>query len=32
LSQGLRPIKPTTYMTLGEYQEPEGAWIPSVLY
>jgi hypothetical protein len=32
LSQGLRPIKPMTYMTLGEYQEPEGAWIPSVLY
>ena len=32
LSQGLRPIKPMTYMTLGEYQDPDGAWIPSVLY
>jgi GNAT superfamily N-acetyltransferase len=32
LSQGMRPIKPMTYMTLGEYQEPDGAWIPSVLY
>lgn len=32
LSQGMRPIKPMTYMTLGEYQEPQGAWIPSVLY
>jgi hypothetical protein len=32
LSQGLRPIKPMTYMTLGEYREPDGGWIPSVLY
>jgi ribosomal protein S18 acetylase RimI-like enzyme len=32
LSQGMRPIKPMTYMTVGEYREPDGAWIPSVLY
>jgi len=32
LSQGLRPIKPMTYMTVGEYREPDGSWIPSVLY
>jgi hypothetical protein len=32
LSQGLRPIKPLTYMTLGEYREPDGGWIPSMLY
>jgi len=32
LSQGLRPIKPLTYMTLGEYREPDGGWIPSILY
>jgi ribosomal protein S18 acetylase RimI-like enzyme len=32
LSQGLRPIKPMTYMTFGEYREPDGGWIPSVLY
>jgi len=32
LSQGMRPVKPMTYMTIGEYREPNGAWIPSVLY
>ena len=32
LSQGMRPVKPVTYMTIGEYREPNGAWIPSVLY
>ena len=32
LSEGLRPVKPMTYMTLGEYREPDGGWIPSVLY
>jgi predicted N-acetyltransferase YhbS len=32
LSEGLRPIKPLTYMTLGEYREPDGGWIPSILY
>jgi predicted N-acetyltransferase YhbS len=32
LDAGLRVVKPMTYMTLGEYREPAGAWIPSVLY
>jgi hypothetical protein len=31
LSQGMRPVKPMTYMTIGEYREPNSAWIPSVL-
>jgi GNAT superfamily N-acetyltransferase len=32
LDQGMRPVKPMTYMSIGEYQEPDGSWIPSVLY
>jgi GNAT superfamily N-acetyltransferase len=32
LSAGLRPVKPMTYMAIGEYREPDGCWIPSVLY
>jgi GNAT superfamily N-acetyltransferase len=32
LSQGLRAVKPMTYMTIGEYRTPDGCWIPSVLY
>jgi GNAT superfamily N-acetyltransferase len=32
LSEGMRAVKPMTYMTIGEYQEPDGCWIPSVLY
>jgi predicted N-acetyltransferase YhbS len=32
LAAGLRVLKPMTYMTLGEYREPAGAWIPTVLY
>ena len=32
LSRGLRFIKPATLMTTGEYQDPRGAWTPSVLY
>lgn len=32
LSEGLRVLKPMTYMTIGEYREPHGCWIPSVLY
>jgi predicted N-acetyltransferase YhbS len=32
LGAGLRIVKPMTYMTLGEYRDPRGAWIPSVLY
>jgi hypothetical protein len=27
-----RGRKPMTYMTVGEYHEPRGSWIPSVLY
>jgi GNAT superfamily N-acetyltransferase len=32
LSEGLRVAKPMTYMAIGEYREPDGCWIPSVLY
>jgi predicted N-acetyltransferase YhbS len=32
LDQGLRVVKPMTYMAIGEYREPSGCWIPSVLY
>jgi predicted N-acetyltransferase YhbS len=32
LGEGLRLVKPMTYMTIGEYREPDGCWIPSVLY
>ena len=32
LDAGLRVVKPMTYMTVGEYHEPRGSWIPSVLY
>jgi GNAT superfamily N-acetyltransferase len=32
LAEGLRVIKPMTYMTVGPYTPPAGAWIPSVLY
>jgi ribosomal protein S18 acetylase RimI-like enzyme len=32
LSEGLRAVKPMTYMSVGEYAEPKGCWIPSVLY
>lgn len=32
LAAGLQVVKPMTYMTLGEYREPQGAWFPSVLY
>ena len=32
LAAGLQVVKPMTYMTLGEYRDPQGAWIPSVLY
>jgi predicted N-acetyltransferase YhbS len=31
LAAGLEVVKPMTYMTLGEYREAEGAWLPSVL-
>lgn len=32
LAQGLRVIHTMTLMTIGLYNEPEGAWLPSVLY
>ena len=32
LSNGLRVVKPMTLMSLGEYQEPRGSWVPSVEY
>jgi GNAT superfamily N-acetyltransferase len=32
LGEGLRPVKPMTYMAIGEYRDPDGCWIPSVLY
>jgi predicted N-acetyltransferase YhbS len=32
LEQGLRGVKPMNVMARGSYQEPRGAWFPSVLY
>jgi len=32
LTEGLRVVKPMTYMSIGEYNDPKGCWIPSVLY
>lgn len=32
LGAGLRIVKPMTYMVIGRYSRPDGAWIPSVLY
>ena len=32
LANGLRAVQPMTLMTIGLYNEPEGAWLPSVLY
>ena len=32
LEQGLRLVKPMIVMALGDYQEPQGSWFPSVLY
>jgi predicted N-acetyltransferase YhbS len=32
LEAGLRVVKPMTYMVIGQAHEPQGAWIPSVLY
>jgi predicted N-acetyltransferase YhbS len=32
LRQGLKVVKPMTLMSLGHYAEPDGAWLPSVLY
>lgn len=32
LSKGLRVTQPMSLMTMGLYNEPRGAWLPSVLY
>jgi predicted N-acetyltransferase YhbS len=32
LANGLRIVQPMTLMTIGLYNEPAGAWMPSVLY
>jgi predicted N-acetyltransferase YhbS len=31
LAAGMRIVKPMTYMVVGPYHRPDGAWIPSVL-
>ena len=31
LGQGMRVVKPMTFMVMGEYQEPRGCWFPSIL-
>jgi predicted N-acetyltransferase YhbS len=32
LGKGLRVVQPMTLMTMGLYNEPAGAWLPSILY
>jgi len=32
LHQGLKVVKPLTLMSMGHYQEPDGAWLPSMFY
>jgi predicted N-acetyltransferase YhbS len=32
LNEGLRAVKPMTLMTMGEYHEPKGCYLPSVGY
>ena len=32
LDHGLKVVQPLTLMTLGEYQEPTGPYMPSILY
>ena len=32
LAQGLRMVQPLTLMTVGLYNEPQGAYLPSILY
>jgi hypothetical protein len=32
LAHGLRVVQPTTLMSLGLYNEPQGAFLPSILY
>jgi hypothetical protein len=32
LGKGLRVTQSLTLMTMGLYSEPQGAWLPSILY
>jgi len=32
LANGLRVVQPMTLMTMGLYNEPDGAWLPSILF
>jgi hypothetical protein len=32
LAQGLRIVQPMTLMSIGFYNEPKGAWLPSVVF
>ena len=32
LREGMRVVKPMTLMATGEYREPRGSYLPSVLY
>jgi len=32
LANGLRVVQPMTLMSMGLYNEPQGAWIPSILF
>ncbi len=32
LANGLRVVQPMTLMSTGLYNEPAGAWLPSILY
>jgi hypothetical protein len=32
LESGLRVVQPMTLMTIGLYNEPAGAYLPSILY
>jgi hypothetical protein len=32
LSSGLRVVEPMTLMTVGLYNEPHGAYLPSILF
>jgi len=32
LSRGLHIVQTMTLMTIGLYNQPDGAWLPSILY
>ena len=32
LSEGFRSVLPMTLMAMGEYQDPDGCYMPSILY